>query len=162
MKNYKWIVILLNLLLLLVYFHYSIVKKEEILKDGQLVLLELAPVDPRSLMQGDYMALRYKISRDIEEEDIQKRGYCIVALDSNSVATRIRFQEAITPLDDFEYPIEYTASSRWNINIGTESYFFQEGHGTKYEAAKFGGVKIDGQGNSVLIGLYDKEKRRIE
>ncbi|MFX7329222.1 GDYXXLXY domain-containing protein, partial [Acinetobacter baumannii] len=34
-------------------------QKEMLLKEGQLVLLPLAPVDPRSLMQGDYMALRY-------------------------------------------------------------------------------------------------------
>ena len=72
MKKYKWIIILLNLILLMVYFIHSIVKKEELLKDGQLVLFELAPVDPRSLMQGDYMTLRYKISEDIHSEKIQK------------------------------------------------------------------------------------------
>ena len=29
------------------------------------MLLELAPVDPRSLIQGDYMRLDYAIARDL-------------------------------------------------------------------------------------------------
>ena len=55
MKNIKWWIILINLILLLVYFNGSIISKEDLLKNGKLILLELAPVDPRSLKQGDYM-----------------------------------------------------------------------------------------------------------
>jgi uncharacterized membrane-anchored protein len=162
MKKYKWIIILLNLALLLVYFNHSIVKKEELLKDGQLVLLELAPVDPRSLMQGDYMRLRYKISEELHSENIQKRGYCVVRLDSSGVANRIRFQKDLTPLNEGEFFIEYTSPNQWNVNIGAESYFFQEGQAEKYENAKYGGVKIDKNGNSILIGLYDEHQKKIE
>lgn len=162
MKKYKWIIILLNLALLLVYFNQSIVKKEELLKDGQLVLLELAPVDPRSLMQGDYMRLRYKISEELHSENIQKRGYCVVRLDSSGVANRIRFQKDLTPLNEGEFFIEYTSPNQWNVNIGAESYFFQEGQAEKYENAKYGGVKIDKNGNSILIGLYDEHQKKIE
>lgn len=162
MKKYKWINILLNLVLLLIYFNYSIVKKEELLKDGQLVLLELAPVDPRSLMQGDYMELRYKISEDIDYDNMPKRGYCVVVLDQNNKAERVRFQKGLTPLNQGEYLIEYTAPDEWNVNIGAESFFFQEGHAEKYEKAKYGGVKVDKDGNSLLIGLYDEQLRKIE
>jgi uncharacterized membrane-anchored protein len=138
------------------------VKKEELLRDGQLVLLELAPVDPRSLMQGDYMALRYKISENMDYKNMPKRGYCVVRIDTAGVANRVRFQKALTPLYDGEHLIEYTASNRWNVNIGAESFFFQEGHAEKYENAKYGGIKIDRNGNSLLIGLYDEEMRKIE
>lgn len=162
MKKYKWIIILLNLILLLVYFNYSIAKKEELLTDGQLVLLELAPVDPRSLMQGDYMALRYKISEDIYSENIPKRGYCVVRLDSSGIAHKIRFQKNLTPLNDREFLIEYTSPDKWNVNIGAESFFFQEGQAEKYEKAKYGAIKIDKNGNSLLIGLYDEQQQKIE
>lgn len=162
MKKYKWIIILLNLILLLVYLNHSIVKKEELLKDGQLVLLELAPVDPRSLMQGDHMTLRYKISEDIHSDNIPKRGFCVLRLDSSGVANRIRFQKDLTPLNEGEYLVEYTSPDKWNVNIGTESYFFQEGQAKKYEKAKYGGVKIDNNGNSLLIGLYDKQQKKIK
>lgn len=162
MKKYKWFIILLNLVLLLIYFNHSVAKKEELIKDGQLVLLELAPVDPRSLMQGDYMALRYKTSEDINSENIPKRGYCVVQLDTNNVANKVRFQKDLTPLNKDEYLIKYTSSDRWNINIGAESFFFQEGQAKKYDKAKYGGVKIDKSGNSLLIGLYDEQRRKIE
>ena len=62
MKKTKWIILLVNLFLLMGYFNYSVLKKEKLLSDGHLILLKLAPVDPRSLMQGDYMRLRYDIS----------------------------------------------------------------------------------------------------
>ena len=162
MKKYKWVIILLNLVVFLVYFNFSVAKKEELLKDGQLVLLEFAPVDPRSLMQGDYMALRYKISEGISDQNIPKRGYCVVLLGTNGVANKVRFQKNKTPLNKDEHLIEYTSSDNWNINIGAESYFFQEGQAKKYDQAKYGGVKIDNKGNSLLIGLFDGQLRRIE
>ena len=162
MKKYKWFIILLNLILLLLYFNYSVIKKEELLKDGQLILLELAPVDPRSLMQGDYMALRYKISENLDYETISKRGYCIVRIDTNGVAEKKRFQEKQTPLGEDEFLIKYKAANKWNVYIGAESFFFQEGQAEKYEKAKYGGVKIDKNGNSLLIGLYDEQRKKIE
>ncbi len=162
MKKYKWIVILLNLVLLLIYFNHSIAKKEELLQDGQLVLLELAPVDPRSLMQGDYMALRYKISVNIDFNSMPKRGYCVVVLDEKGRANKVRFQTDLTPLKKGEHLIKYTSSEKWNINIGAESFFFQEGQANKYAKAKYGGVKIDKDGNSLLVGLYDEQLRKIK
>lgn len=162
MKKYQWFIILLNLILLLVYFNHSVKKKEELLKVGQLVLLELAPLDPRSLMQGDYMNLRYKISEDVGKEEIPKRGYCVVRLDSNGIADKLRYQKDLTPLSKDEHLIEYTSMNRWSINIGAESFFFQEGQAERYENAKYGGVKIDKKGNSLLIGLYDEQLKNIE
>lgn len=162
MKKYKWIVVLFNLVLLLVYFNYSIVRKEELLKDGQLVLLELAPVDPRSLMQGDYMALRYKISENIYLDNMPKRGYCVVILDKDYKASKVRFQKDLMPLDKDEYLIRYTAPGKRNVNIGAESFFFQEGQAERYEKAKYGGVKIDRDGNSLLVGLYDEQLQKIK
>ncbi|HRO76377.1 MAG TPA: GDYXXLXY domain-containing protein [Crocinitomicaceae bacterium] len=164
MKKYSRIIIVLNLALLLLYFNYSVNKKEELLANGQLILLELAPVDPRSLIQGDYMRLRYAISEINYEtrKEMPKRGYCVVTLDSNGKANRVRLQEKLTPLNQGEQLIEYTSSDRGDINIGSESFFFQEGQAKKYEKAKYGGIKIDKNGNSLLIGLYDEEFKRIE
>src|SRR5690606_19512775 len=44
---------------------HAVLGFERTLRDGQLVLLELAPVDPRSLMQGDYMALRFAVDAQL-------------------------------------------------------------------------------------------------
>nr|WP_299340200.1 GDYXXLXY domain-containing protein [Allomuricauda sp.] len=162
MKRYRWLVIFLNLLVLLVFFTSSILKKEEILSEGKLILLELAPVDPRSLMQGDYMRLRYAISDNIYPDSIPKRGFCVVKLDSNGVAQRVRLQKEREPFKTDEHIIEYTAHEWMGINVGAESYFFQEGEAEKYENAAYGGIKVDGQGNSILIGLFDENRIQIE
>ncbi|MEN4758935.1 GDYXXLXY domain-containing protein [Chryseobacterium sp. C39-AII1] len=162
MKKYKWLIILFNLIILLIYFNFSVSKKEELLKNGKLVLLPLAPVDPRSLMQGDYMSLRYSISENIGAQNIPKRGFCVVHLDKNGVANKVRFQKEKLPLKKGEYLIEYTSSNSWNVNIGAESFFFQEGEAEKYEKAKYGGIKIDENGNSLLIGLFDEKLKEIK
>lgn len=162
MKKYKWIIILVNLIILLLLFNNSVLQKEELLSDGQLVLLELAPVDPRSLMQGDYMRLGYAISDNINSDSISKRGFCVVTLEENGIGRKVRIQENKTPINDNEYLIEYTSRKWGGINIGAESYFFQEGEADKYENAKYGGIKVDDQGNSLLIGLYDENRKKIE
>ena len=162
MKKYKWIIILINLIILLVLFNNSVLQKEELLSDGQLVLLELAPVDPRSLMQGDYMRLGYAISDNINSDSISKRGFCVVTLEENGIARKVRIQENKTPVNDNEFLLEYTSRKWGGINIGAESYFFQEGEAAKYENAKYGGIKVDDQGNSLLIGLYDENRKKIE
>ena len=162
MKKYKWIIILVNLIILLVLFNNSVLQKEELLSDGQLVLLELAPVDPRSLMQGDYMRLGYAISDNINSDSISKRGFCVVTLEENGIARKVRIQENKTPINDNEFLLEYTSRKWGGINIGAESYFFQEGEAAKYENAKYGGIKVDDQGNSLLIGLYDENRKKIE
>ena len=44
-------------LAVLALVNLGIYQREQLLTRGQIVLLDLAPVDPRSLMQGDYMRL---------------------------------------------------------------------------------------------------------
>lgn len=162
MKKYSTIIIVINLVAFFVFFNHSILKKEALLEQGKLIFLELAPVDPRSLMQGDYMQLRYTLSEDINSDSIPKRGFCVVGLDTQGVAQKKRFQKERTPLGENEYLIEYTSQNKWNINIGAESYFFQEGEAEKYETAEYGAVKVDKKGNSILVGLYDADLKKIE
>jgi len=162
MRKIKWILILTNLLALLIYFNYAVIKKEDILKTGQLVLIPLAPVDPRSLMQGDYMILNYDLSQDINQDNISKRGYCVVKLNKNNITEVVRLQNNITPLHTGEKVIKYTSTNNIRINIGAESYFFQEGQAERYNGAKYGGIKIDEKGNSLLIGLYNEQLKKIE
>ena len=53
------------MLLVLGFFFFNIIKNESVLNDGETVLLELRPVDPRSIMQGDYMALRFSLGDEV-------------------------------------------------------------------------------------------------
>lgn len=163
MKKIKWYLIAVNLIGLLVFFNFGILSKEDILTEGDLVFLELAPVDPRSLMQGDYMRLGYKISEmDFSKMDsLPKRGFCVVKINSKGIAEKVRLQEYKEPISEGEYLINFTKGD-WNLNIGAESFFFQEGEGEKFENAKYGGLKIDREGNSILVGLYDENLIQIK
>jgi len=161
MRRLKWLLILINSIGLLFFFNRSVWSKEMLLQRGQLILLELAPVDPRSLMQGDYMSLRYAITSDINADSVPPRGFIIVKLRPNGVAERMRVQDRNTPLHPTEYAIPYTAGS-WTINLGAESFFFQEGEADKFAEAKYGAVKTDKEGDLVLIGLYNEQLKQIK
>lgn len=161
MKSRFTILVLLNLLLLLIFFNLDVLHKEDTLKDGQLVLLKLAPVDPRSLMQGDYMTLRFDVMRNTRSKDIPNRGFLILTLNEENVGEKVRFQHDFLPKSSKEMAIRYFFGSRDPV-IGAESFFFQEGEGEKYESAKYGGLKVDNDGKGILTGLYDKELRLID
>lgn len=161
MRKYKWIVIVINLILIFLYFTFSVVSKEKLLSDGKLVLLKLAPVDPRSLMQGDYMSLRYEIAQNLHIDSIPKRGFCVIKTGPKGVFERVRLQGNRTPLNTGEQLIGYR-SDKWTINIGAESFFFQEGESKKYEKARYGGLMVDKNGNSLLVGLYDEQLHKIK
>ena len=164
MSKTKRIIIVLNLLLLVGYFNWAIIAKEKTLAKGRLILLKLAPVDPRSLMQGDYMRLDYEINNIAPGTDISKRGYCIVKLDANGVAKRQRFQDGLKPLKTGEFVLKYFSNGNQyftRIHLGAESYFFEEGQSKRFESAKYGGLKVDDAGNSVLEGLYDEHFKRL-
>ena len=63
------------------------------------MLVELAPVDPRSLIQGDYMRLDYAIARQLRSDIGGPRdGHIVVTLDADSVAHFARVYQDGTPL----------------------------------------------------------------
>lgn len=162
MKKYSRILIIANMVLLLGYFNWSVYKKEQTLKNGQLVLLQLAPVDPRSLMQGDYMRLTYKeSSSDLRDEQTATRGYAILETDSNQVGHLVRLQNTLSPLNSDEVVIKYKIVNN-RVIIGAESFFFEEGQDTLYQKARYGGLKVDNEGQSLLVGLYDEKFQHIQ
>ncbi len=166
-KNSRTLVILITLILFLSFFFKAVIEKEKTLSEGKLILLELAPVDPRSLMQGDYMQLKYKINNTIIEKEKRtlgaKRGYVTLKIDSLNIGHFVSISDTLSSnngIDDL-IAIKYFNGDAWNISIGAESYFFQEGKREQFEEAKYGGLKVDDKGNSILIGLYDKKRKLI-
>ncbi len=140
--------------------------KERIIRDGELVFLALVPVDPRSLLQGDYMDLRYAIGRAAGTENLPPRGYLVFTLAADSTGHFARIQEEISPLAPSERLIRFRrrrtgALRNGSLHIGSESYFFEEGREGRFAAARYGGLRIDDGGNAVLVGLYDEHRRRI-
>lgn len=162
MKRYSQILIIANLVLLLGYFNWSVYDKEQTFENGQFLLLQLAPVDPRSLMQGDYMRLSYKeATSDLLQDQTATRGYAVLRIDSNHVGRIIRLQESVKPSSDHERVMKYKRVNH-RLFIGAESFFFEEGQDSIYTHALYGGLKVNDQGESLLVGLYDEDFRLIQ
>jgi uncharacterized membrane-anchored protein len=148
-----------GLLLVLGVANLQIVQKERLLRDGDSVLLELAPVDPRSLIQGDYMALDYAITRQVQVDSGWPRdGRLVVTPDADGVARFVRRHEPGTPLAPGERLLQYRIRYK-RVRIGTDAFFFQEGHADRYAAARYGELKIDAAGGTVLVGLRDANRQ---
>lgn len=135
-------------------------KKEMTLATGQAMLLELAPRDPRSLMQGDYMVLRYKLAQTFEAGSPDKDGLLVVMLDDNGVATYKRVHSPVVPLTTGEHLLRYRKRGT-GIRLGAESFFFQEGHAKYYSGAKYGELRVSESGDSILVGLRGQDRERL-
>lgn len=85
---------------LLAVINVDIASKERQLAEGTVLRFALAPVDPRSLMQGDYMALAYAVEAPIlgalteEERANSMTGYVWVTLDEHARAHFLPLNEA--------------------------------------------------------------------
>ena len=155
---HKWIVALTGLAILAIV-NFAIYKKEQVLANGREVLLELAPVDPRSLMQGDYMALRFRLQRDVPISGNLRDGRVIVVVDARNVATFLRLDDGSAPAPG-EMKIFFRVRAG-AVKLGTNAFFFQEGEAAFYSGARYGEVRVDHDGQILLTGLRDAELRKL-
>ena len=163
------IIALLGLALVLVVMTRNIAKYENHLATGDTVLLALAPVDPRGFMQGDYMTLSYALERDVfaalnrdpGSYPTNEQGYVIVALDNNKVAQFMRLA-ANQPknLATNEMAIHYRIRNG-AMQLATNAFFFQEGHGEAFEAAEYGLFRVNDKGEPLLTNLVDDDFKVI-
>ncbi len=142
--------------------NWAIYARERQLADGAVVLLELAPVDPRSLMQGDYMALRFKVEvdafgrgRNAEPVD----GNVVVKLDQRGVADLLR-SHAGEPLAPGERLLRYRVRDG-KVKFATNAFFFQEGHAHYYERARYGEFRASTGGEILLTHLRGEQLERL-
>jgi uncharacterized membrane-anchored protein len=145
-----------GLLLVVVVPNALVVQKERLLASGTTVLLELAPVDPRSLIQGDYMRLEYAVARQLADSQPRwpRTGEIVVALDAGGVARFVRRHDERTALAPHEVLLTYRRRSG-RIRVGTDAFYFQEGHAGRYQGARYGELRVASSGESVLVGLRD-------
>jgi len=143
-------------LLVLAVVNILIFQKERLAANGQVVFLELAPVDPRSLIQGDYMRLRYEISREVESNTAERDGFIVVRLDKDNIAQYVRIHDPQIALEQNELLIRFRQRT-FDVRIGPESFLFQEGHAKYYNNARYGELRVSGSGDVLLTGLRGDE-----
>jgi uncharacterized membrane-anchored protein len=142
--------------------NWTIGSRERQLEEGVVVLLELAPVDPRSLMQGDYMALRFKVENDAfgraRREELSD-GRIVVRLDERGVAAFVR-RDGGEPLGAGEVRLRYRVRDG-RVKFATNAYFFQEGTAGIYERARYGEFRASASGELLLTHLRGENLERL-
>lgn len=152
------IMLLVTTLLLLAAVNFTIYQREELLSSGRMVLLELAPVDPRSLMQGDYMALHFKVAGEAfnrQNLELIADGQLVLTLDERQIASFSRLADG-APLADNELLMRYRVRNG-QAKFATNAFFFQEGHANDYAGARYGEFRVAPDGEALLTRMRDKD-----
>ncbi|MCP3866506.1 MAG: GDYXXLXY domain-containing protein [Gammaproteobacteria bacterium] len=151
----------------------SIFEKEQLLSEGEVVLLELAPVDPRSLMQGDYMELNFMIGNDIRSQlrnrepnpesthlsSEFKESVVVVSLDQNAVG-RFSSLKNGQKLSADERFLKYRIRNG-RVKFATNAFFFQEGKARIYEQARYGEFRVAPDGDLLLTGMRSQSFEKL-
>jgi uncharacterized membrane-anchored protein len=150
-------IIAVTVLGILLLVNTEIFFKERIVRDGDRLLLRLAPRDPRSLFQGDYMALRYAMEREVTQAATkadQEDGYLVVdRLPSGEVRFNALYRDQALTADQHLLRFRRRGST---TRLASDAYFFQEGDDELYTDARYGELHVDAQGEAVLTGLLDE------
>lgn len=137
----------------------SISRNEKIIADGTALLLELAPVDPRSIMQGDYMALSFALDRQLPDDALHQK-YAWLSIDQHNVAS---LHSVSNSLPDSTGIIAVKIRQRDRIfSLGPNAFFFAEGTAETYEQARYGEFRVDDSGNALLTALRDEHYQLLE
>ncbi len=178
-RGLRWrlLVVLAGLLAILAAANWAIAQRENVLRHGQPVVLQLAPVDPRSLMQGDYMALRYEVSDQVAEllraspeldEAVHGDGAGVLLLKADADGVH-RLRGVLTteqagrsaPSADGEAKLVFRLRDG-DVRVVTDAWFFPEGQAKHYEQARYGLFKVDGRGKGLLVDLLDEQRRGLK
>ncbi len=139
------------------FVNFGIYQREQLLTDGQLVLLRLAPVDPRSLMQGDYMALRFEVATRAFPMGVARPnvadGHVVVGLDQQRVGHFRRFADG-RPLAPGEIALRYRIRGG-TPQFATNAYFFEEGQAQAFAGAAYGAFQVGPDGDMILTDMRD-------
>ena len=147
-----WIVVAGQLVFLLGF----IAVKEVSLRTGTEVVLQTVPVDPRSLLQGDYAILDYEIAdlpRFMQDDPIGETVYVVLyeLVTQGPEVWRARSYEYDRPPATRVF-IKGRIDSRGRLDFGIGTYFVPEGTGHIIERAQDVKVvvKLDADGNAII------------
>lgn len=146
------------LALALVWVGWQVAAKERLAATGRPVLFELGTRDPRSLIQGDYMVLSYRVTQDFTRPDeLPARGELAVSVDGDGVARAARPLGAGERPGPGEVLVDYHMGG-WQMAVGPESFFFQEGEAETFEAARYAELRVAPDGEALLVALRDEDR----
>ncbi len=145
--------IALAALAILTVANVGIWQKETLIAEGRPVFVELAPADPRSIMQGDYMRLNFRLpdqarrTRDAGGTRLKVVGQ----VDARGIAELARLDNG-SPLPEGSIAIELTPrGDGWTVV--SDAWYFKEGEAARWERARYGEFRVTSSGKALLVGM---------
>lgn len=148
---WRWGMVVTAALVLLVA-NIGIWQKEQLIRHGEVLFIPLAPADPRSLMQGDFMRLDFVGWGLASTDEDAATAHLVLRREAQGIARPVRMDDGTAPLADGEIRLPLThKAGRWVLV--TDAFFFKEGEALRWEAARFGEFRIDPSGRALLVTL---------
>lgn len=174
----KKIIPLVIAMLSIVFFIGLILKNEQNLKHSDSVYVRLAPVDPRSLIQGDYMVLNYDLSfwglpeqnnqTDIPTSDIviqnKPKFIAYVALDAQRRVVKTSFDPRLLemyPTSSHRLMLKNPSNRLSALYPASNSFLFAEGLAECYQEAQYAEFKVDERGSAILASLRGEDLKDL-
>jgi uncharacterized membrane-anchored protein len=149
---------------LLIGFNHAVYTKTQTLEHGSVVKLKLAPRDPRGLLTGDYMTLNYDISNALRQSSSDKHaedGYVLVNINAQGVGEFVSQSANYPALGLQQLAMQYRIREK-ETKFATNAFYFQEGQGKAFEAARYGEFRVNAKGELLLTHLLDENLVRID
>lgn len=127
----------------------GIVQKENLIATGKPVFIALAPVDPRSLMQGDYMRLAYQLPFGTFLNINHPR--ILGTVDQRGVFTMTAIADS-RPQQPGEIVIRLSRA-RGGWTVASDAWYFNEGEAARWSRAAYGEFRVDANGKALLVNL---------
>jgi len=145
----------------------SVLSNELKLRSADEIIVRLAPLDPRSLIQGDYVILAYSFERDARKE-LRVNASESLRFPNNTVHVLLTPQDGEyifkdisvkkieeIPLGDIVLKGKVARYSR--INFGIENFFVEENTGREVERnARFAKLKVTSSGEAFVVDLLEE------
>ena len=131
---------------------------EDVLANGRIVYIALRPVDPRSLIQGDYMAVAFNVDRLPAPRGVKGEVVAFADIDDRSIATIQGLAAPGAKPQGNQIAVKLRQKSRrWFV--GTDAYFFEEGRADDFAHAKYGQFRLGADGRLLLVAMTDDNLR---
>ena len=133
--------------------------KQYAVATGTEVILQGAPVDPRSLMQGDYAILDYEIAgipEDVKTEFAVGDDVIVALTKKGEVWEAIRYlDDDRVPKGNGEVFVRGQLQSNGRIDFGIGTYFVPEGTGWQIERAQDLKIRVSvsDDGDATVTGI---------
>jgi len=184
MKRIPELIISVLIIGVIVYVFQFSASRDRLAAEGREIFLELAPVDPLSLFQGQYMRVRFAVEREglplIDEINIEGKR-AVLKLDERGIATfggveenndlgpdEVLFRGHLRKMENREMrrqpgadPGEPLSGHYVKLEIPQRDFLFKENTEDRYESAKYGVFRVGEGGDYMLMDLADENLQKL-